>query len=350
MNSPIDTLQRAAHEQILVGAGVSSHLNTSGNPNEVHAPHFLLNGLFSFYKGSQHLTFDGEEVAINGLDTLLQTQHSKSRSELEAEAHKLAQNGLISQIPKSSNKQKHHQVLIDCSWSGNYYHFNIDVLGKVMVASKFLNLLDCEFILNSWRPFQQELLELSGLSYRCVRYDTLYSGSIFVPSLAGTSGTPPLETLRFVRSLIKDVQPVDTGKYIYISRANSKRRILNEEDLLEAMQSYAPFEKVILDRLPVSDQIGIFRNAEVVVGSHGAGLVNCLHMIKPLGIFEIFGSKYQARMFQNMCKELRITYGCTGADSNLLSAGQSKGWDEDYLVDIQAMIRDLDKFMSSLPG
>ncbi len=347
MNSLIDTLKCASQEKILVGCGISSHLNCSGSTNDFHAPHFLLNGNFSFYKGSQHLTFDRRKVAIHGLDNLLHKNHSDSRGELEAEAQKLVQDGLISQIPRSS-KQKHHQVLIDCSWAANYYHFNIDVLGKVMVTSKFLNLTDCEFILNCWRPFQREVLTLSGLSYRWVGYDSILSGSIFVPSLAGTSGAPPLETLRFVRSLIKDPEPTGTGKYIYISRAKSKRKILNEESLLEAMQQYAPFEKVILDGMPVSDQIGIFRNAEIVVGSHGAGLVNCLHMKNPLGVFEIFGSKYQASMFRNICKELRITYGCTGTDSDLLSAGQSTGWDEDYFVDIQAVIHDLEKFMSSI--
>ena len=60
---------------------------------------------------------------------------------------------------------------------------------------------------------------------------------------------------------------------IYVSRQNSRRSSLNEKFLHEELKKIG-FHIIFPEQLKLEDQISIFRNAKVVVGIHGAGLVN----------------------------------------------------------------------------
>ena len=62
---------------------------------------------------------------------------------------------------------------------------------------------------------------------------------------------------------------------IYISRADSDRIVVNESELVALLKSFG-IEKVVLSDYSVNEQIALFQNAELVVGAHGAGLVNLI--------------------------------------------------------------------------
>jgi capsular polysaccharide biosynthesis protein len=59
---------------------------------------------------------------------------------------------------------------------------------------------------------------------------------------------------------------------LYITRRDSRRRrVLNEEALMDLLSHYG-FKLVELGRLPFREQVELFHRAEIVVGPHGAGL------------------------------------------------------------------------------
>jgi hypothetical protein len=65
-------------------------------------------------------------------------------------------------------------------------------------------------------------------------------------------------------------------KKIYVSRADAtRRRISNEPELIAALREHG-FHPVELGRLTATEQIGLFRNAEIVIGPHGMGLTHIL--------------------------------------------------------------------------
>jgi hypothetical protein len=79
-----------------------------------------------------------------------------------------------------------------------------------------------------------------------------------------------------------------TAKRLYISRGDAdRRRIVNEAELTAALEGRG-FVAVHLAKIPVEEQIGLFRNAEIVVGPHGMGLTH-IAMGKNIGrVIELF--------------------------------------------------------------
>jgi capsular polysaccharide biosynthesis protein len=66
-------------------------------------------------------------------------------------------------------------------------------------------------------------------------------------------------------------------KKIYISRRNLNNRILTNEPELEAIAQELGYVVVQPETLPFNDQVTLFSQAKVIVGSTGAGLVNMVH-------------------------------------------------------------------------
>lgn len=68
--------------------------------------------------------------------------------------------------------------------------------------------------------------------------------------------------------------PLSNLRRLYISRGDAEHRtIVNESALIDALQKHG-FTSVQLGNLPVDEQIGLFRGAEVIVGPHGMGLTH----------------------------------------------------------------------------
>jgi capsular polysaccharide biosynthesis protein len=90
---------------------------------------------------------------------------------------------------------------------------------------------------------------------------------------------------------------IPTKKYsnkIFISRRDATcRKILNESDLTSVLESEG-FESVVLGGLHILEQISIFRNADIVIGTHGANLTNSMFCKPGTRIIEI-STDYMAK-------------------------------------------------------
>ncbi len=91
---------------------------------------------------------------------------------------------------------------------------------------------------------------------------------------------PPTDYLAFVRDRLlaaNSATAASAGRErLYISRAGARvRRVINEEAVLVALRPLG-FRAVRLEELPFSEQVNLFRSAEIVVAPHGAGLANIL--------------------------------------------------------------------------
>lgn len=74
---------------------------------------------------------------------------------------------------------------------------------------------------------------------------------------------------------------------IYISRRDTdRRRMLNEEEL-EARLAALGVRSVLLGQLPLAEQIRLVRRARVIIGSHGAGLTHLLNARAGAKVLEI---------------------------------------------------------------
>ncbi len=85
-------------------------------------------------------------------------------------------------------------------------------------------------------------------------------------------------------------QAGDGPKRIYVSRDDARlRRVLNEKRLLPTLEALG-FRRVVLGALPIARQVALFKQAEIVVAPHGAGLAHIAWRQPGTKIIEFFPS------------------------------------------------------------
>jgi hypothetical protein len=99
------------------------------------------------------------------------------------------------------------------------------------------------------------------------------------------------------------------SKYIYISREDTNyRRIINEDVLFSYLEKKG-FEKIILSKLTLLEQMTIFYNASIVISIHGAQLTNILFCNENVKIIEI-ASKIMCNLlhYEHIAKTFNLNY------------------------------------------
>jgi hypothetical protein len=101
-----------------------------------------------------------------------------------------------------------------------------------------------------------------------------------LPRLSGkASAYLPRDYLEFFRQRVfraLEIPPPSHRRRVYVSRRLApKRRLTNEAELVAALGALG-FEEHCLETYSLRDQIALMREAECVVGAHGAGLANLI--------------------------------------------------------------------------
>ena len=95
---------------------------------------------------------------------------------------------------------------------------------------------------------------------------------------------------------------------LYVSRKDSARSPIVNEDALIALLIGYDIEPIVPGRLSQADQISAFRDAELVIGTHGAGLTNIAFMQPGTLVYEIFPSCLVRPCFNVLCQGRGIHY------------------------------------------
>lgn len=116
-------------------------------------------------------------------------------------------------------------------------------------------------------------------------------------ALRPEAGMAMLEDLgRFIAG---DTPESSFPKRIYISRNDAQlRRVKNEESILPLLKARG-FERVTLKGLPMAKQVQYFRQAEAVIGPHGAGLAHTAWCKPGTKVIEFFPGLGGARAVRN---------------------------------------------------
>jgi capsular polysaccharide biosynthesis protein len=166
-------------------------------------------------------------------------------------------------------------------WSGNDYgHWMIDILPRVSLVQDQIG--DFLFVVSeNLQPFKLESLELLGISRR--QLVPLAAGwhrleRILVCHAAQRYMIPKRQHVSDLRDrLVKGVFGSEglpaPWRRVYVSRNKSRRKILNEHEILPVLQEYG-FERRFCEDMTFGDQVRLFAETEVMLGSHGAGMNN----------------------------------------------------------------------------
>ena len=117
------------------------------------------------------------------------------------------------------------------------------------------------------------------------------------------------QSLGVLNRLAEHVPGTDSSaRRIYVSRGDAdRRRIVNEAEVVAALRGRG-FVPVQLASIPVEEQVGLFRNAEIVVAPHGMGLTH-IAMGKHLGrVIELFHPEAGTDAYASMARSAGMRY------------------------------------------
>ena len=114
----------------------------------------------------------------------------------------------------------------------------------------------------------------------------------------------------FIENYQIDVTKIDADpRRIYIGRDDAKlRKILNEQsDLLPILKKYG-FKILSIGNMPYKEQIELFRSAQVIVTTHGAGLTSLIYCKPGTKLLEISSIDFMQTVYLWLSKTVGVEY------------------------------------------
>ena len=196
---------------------------------------------------------------------------------------------------------KGNSAVIGTAGANIYYHWMMDVLPRLGLLSTIISPNEIHFFITQFAclPFQQETLEKAGiptekiLTSNSSRNFHVKAENLYVPSFTGPLDQPGPFQVKYLRGLYADQLSKEIPyRNIYISRKNTGRRqIVNEEELLQYLSSYE-FEIVYTEEMTVAEQANLFSEARAIVCSHGSALTNLAFCQPRTIILDIFNTSH----------------------------------------------------------
>lgn len=185
-------------------------------------------------------------------------------------------------------------------WSGNYFHWVLDSLPKLAAAkvyAKETGVKPVVIVGPNPAPFVRDWLDMVGLAWLSGKQHYLVE-RLVAPTQIRYNGLVYEWAAAWLRDLgAKALAKYDTerngggSRKIYISRKDAKtRRVQNENDILDRL-SLRGFDCVLPGKYSALEQVSRFSKADVVIGPHGAGLVNALWMRRGV-VVELVAPQY----------------------------------------------------------
>ncbi|MVA81057.1 DUF563 domain-containing protein [Agrobacterium vitis] len=220
-------------------------------------------------------------------------------------------NAKISQIEGIS------PLIIGNGWYKNYYHWTLQAIGCLLIYKKHRddgNILLAMPRLNGWR---NEALSLTGFSGQVLEMDShhvLHVDDCITSNLTGgdfAHAPHPAVMAEFEALAARVTIERRFSRKIYVSRldAGDVRRVVNEKAVCTLLESHG-FEIITPGELSVKEQVVAFRDAEIIVAPHGAGLANlvyCQPGVKTR-VIELFQARCVNACYARICQAKGLDY------------------------------------------
>lgn len=256
----------------------------------------------------------------------------------------------IKNIINNSQKKIQIEYIDSASWvvddkSHNYFHWMTDVLGRIFIIDKQIQknpiLLPSEFKNHN---FIVETLEILEIPYKLFEVDKKYIiNNLVLPSRTAEVGNYNKNFIHEISNQLVKSRTINSGneniKKIWLSRENqSRRRLKNENELIDFLSSNG-YTCIHPDKLKVSEQINLFKNAESIVSIHGAALTNIMFMNKNSKVLEIRNNRdLKNNSFFTLASEFEIEY------FYFLAESFSNNVHDDLIVDMKEFTKTFELF------
>ena len=188
------------------------------------------------------------------------------------------------------------------SGDNNYFHWMFDILPKIkLILSNYkVDKIDY-FYMPKLQPFQKKILSIYGLKNIKVinskKYKHIQADKIIVPehpwykksTIFKEVNRLPMWISKWLRQIfLKKTQKSNINK-IFIDRSettNKHCQLINSNQIKNYL-SKKGFKSIMVGKLSFFDQISLFNNANIIIGSHGAAFTNLIFCKKNTKVIEI---------------------------------------------------------------
>lgn len=198
------------------------------------------------------------------------------------------------------------------AYTQSYFHWMFDLLPRLDVLRRSGLSFD-RLIVPDTLGFQRETLDAAGVdaTQRMSHTDGGYLrlDHLLFPSMPGTPGQAPPAVCRYLRSLFPaEIAAQPQSHRLFLSRADTNRRKLaNEEELLATLTPFG-FESVTMGGRSVAEQARLFAQAEVIIAPHGGALTNLVFCQPGAKVVELFPPGYTPVCFWTITTAIGLDY------------------------------------------
>lgn len=264
----------------------------------------------------------GTEIAIlNSADYLLV---SLCRGKVPTRLNPVFRRGFF----RESRRIDGRTLLLNIPESRVFYHVLFDLAPQIDVVSRSslsIDAIDHILIPRAMSGWALEILEFAGVELEKVivaEDSTMYSfEELVIPSLKDNNYVPHPKEIGFLREKIEAMRVVrqrGDGKKFYFCRGDaSRRKILNENEVIEALESNG-FESLALGNLSLREKVSLLECAECVVGLSGSSFGNLIFLPEGCRVLEIFAPGFVYPTYAILAHYCGLKYDfveVTGADN-----------------------------------
>ena len=246
--------------------------------------------------------------------------------------------------------------------NNNYWHWMYDVLPKLNLCNKYMNLESVDYFLvpSLEKKFQKETLNLLNIPDNKIisseKFRHIKANELIItdhPVVLNGNATQGMKNIpKWINTWLKDtflkISIKESKKVkIYIDRDDksktyqSKRFITNEEELKNNLLR-KNFIIAKLHNMSFKDQVNLFYNAECIVGLHGAGLTNIVFCEPQTKVIEI-RSLAAGNLFKNLALDIKLNYNSLDVESKEIDKADFKNQQGSINVPINKFLKILEE-------
>ncbi|MGE3908861.1 MAG: DUF563 domain-containing protein [Chloroflexota bacterium] len=192
-------------------------------------------------------------------------------------------------------------------WEWNYYHFYLDVLGKLQLFESIGVDQSVPLVLGRYAmelPYVEQAISLGALKDRTwIVQDRFYvvADEVFY---CRTKQPHKVKADYVLDAMGVPRQHAGGEDRVFLTRgAHVPRHIVNMEQVQDVLRAH-DFRVIDVAGWPLREQIELFGRTRYLIGIHGAGLTNMIfRRDAPMSVLELHADSYRSRDFEDICEQ-----------------------------------------------
>ena len=230
------------------------------------------------------------------------------------------------------------EYITGCNLDHGYYHWLIQAVPAIDWGMRSRSRADTVLLvpqLNAWQTASIDLLGYGDAPRLQLSVDSHYfcptiSYSEFLNETMPTGISRAAQsTFQRLRNAVGDRAEPRTP-IIYVARTDTTRRVaINEPELVDALTKEG-VHIVVPGGLSFAEQIALFKQADAVLGPHGAGLANFVFCQPGAIVYELFPEHYLNPCYSHLAYAAGLAYWADIFPAH----GEGTGHDRNWVIDI----------------